>query len=225
MLRQIYLSRLGRPISALLRLFARLVRPFMVYGYFDAVSGKFRKMTRVSSSAVIIGASKASIGDNVWIWHHSLIDGSNGVTIGEGTQIGAWCGIFTHGSHVAIRLLGASYIEVDKSRRPGYVRAPVEIGPYSFIGTRALIMPGSKIGKGCLITPGSVVSGVIPDFSIAKGDPAKVVGDVRDIDRRYLRDKNLQGTYFDKEVMNDILKRTVVSKASDQDQEGDKGVN
>lgn len=189
-----------------MHIFSRLSRPFMVYGYRDRVSGKFRKNSRISSSAVLIDTNKISLGDHIWVWHHSIIDGSNGVTIEDGVQIGAWCGIFSHGSHIAIRLLGASYIETDKDARPGYVRAPVTIGAYTFIGTRSLIMPGAKIGKGCIITPGSVVSGVIPDYSIAKGDPAKVVGDVRKIDKRYLTHPNLQDSYFDSDALKDMIK-------------------
>lgn len=203
MLRTLYMSPLGRPISMILNLFAALFRPFMAYGYRDKPSGRFRKFTRISSTAYLGHRDKIAIGDHVWIWHHSVIDGSNGVSIGDGVQIGAWCGIFTHGSHVAIRLLGASYISMPEKDRPGYTRAPVEIGEYSFIGTKAIIMPGAKIGKGCLITPGAVVSGTIPDFAIAKGDPAKVVGDVREFDKRFLRDPALQATYFDpNEVAN-----------------------
>jgi acetyltransferase-like isoleucine patch superfamily enzyme len=215
-LRNLYLSPLGLPISWVMRLLGRLVRPFMVYGYVDKTTGNFRKMTRISSTAVIGNSAKVAMGDNVWIWHHSVIDGSNGVSIGDGVQIGAWCGIFTHGSHVAIRLLGASYIEQDKDDRPGYTRAPVEIGAYSFIGTRALIMPGAKIGKGCLVTPGSVVSGIVPDFAIAKGDPAKIVGDVREIDKRYLRDARLQSTYFDQAAMRAMIE-TVATKGKPSD--------
>lgn len=203
MLRNLYLSPLGRPISMILNLIARVLRPFMVYGYRDKPSGKYRKFTRISSMVSLGHRDKIAIGDHVWIWHHSVIDGSNSVTIGDGVQIGAWCGIFTHGSHVAIRLLGASYIRVAEKDRPGYTRAPVEIGEYSFIGTKVIIMPGAKVGKGCIITPGSVVSGTIPDFSIAKGDPAKVVGDVREFDKRFLRDPALRETYFDaNEVAN-----------------------
>lgn len=184
------------------------VRPFMVYGYADRPSGKFRKLTRISSNATLTHKDKIRMGDQVWLWHHSVVDGSGGVEIGDGVQIGAWCGIFSHSSHISIRLLGSHYIHHTQDDRAGYIRAAVKIGEYTFVGARALIMPGAKIGRGCLIVPGAVVSGTIPDFAIVKGDPGKVVGDVRDIDRRFLRGGKHLDTYFAPEAVKDMAAST-----------------
>ncbi len=181
----------------MMRAVAYLKQPFMVYGYRDKVSGKFRKLTRISSSAVLGDSHNISIGDNVWIWHHSIVDGSNGVVIGEGCQIGAWVGIFTHGSQVSVRLYGDKYIETPKEGRKGYTRAGVKIGQYAFIGAGATIMPGVSIGNGALIAAGAIVSCDVPDFGIARGSPAKVVGDVRKIDEKYWNDSDLHDFYFD----------------------------
>lgn len=204
MLRNIYLSPIGVFISIVLNVLAVFRRPFMVYGYWDRPSRSFRKRTRISSTASVGARSSVSIADNVWIWHYSIIDGSHGVTIGEGVQIGAWCGIFSHGSHIAIRLLGARFIERDQNRRTGYVGASVSIGDYTFIGTGALVLPGAKIGKGCIIAPNSVVSGNIPDYAIAKGDPAQIAGDTRDFDRRFFRDPSVYATYYDPDIAENM---------------------
>ena len=117
MLKKIYLSKFGIVISFFMRIFGSFFKPFMVYGYFDKPSKKFRQLTRISSTSIISDRHKVSIDDNVWIWHHSIIDGSNGVTIGKGTQIGAWVGIFSHSSHISIRLLGKNYIKFDRHER------------------------------------------------------------------------------------------------------------
>lgn len=205
MLRTLYMSRLGGLISACLNSLSVLHRPFMVYGYNDKPSGKWRKLTRFSSNAVLSDRDQIAVGDNVWIWHHSIIDGSQGVTIGDGTQIGAWVGIFSHGSQVAIRLYGAEYIAVDKADRIGYTRAPVEIGEYCFVGAGAVILPGTVLGSGCLVAAGSVVNGKFPPFSVVKGNPAKVVGDTRQLDTRYFGDENVRQSYFDQDAMNEWL--------------------
>ena len=134
-----------------MNLLATFHRPFMVYGYFKKKNNKFCKFTRISSTAVIIDKSKLYLGDNSWIWHHTILDASNGIQIEKGCQIGAWVGIFTHGSHFAIRLLGENYIKIDKDKRIGYQRGPVHIGEYTFIGAKTIIMPDVKIGKGCII--------------------------------------------------------------------------
>lgn len=196
-MREIYLGPAGRVISFMMNFVAKFKRPFMVYGYKDKVSGKFRKLTRISSNVILGDANRIAIGDNVWIWHHTIIDGSNGVTIGEGAQIGAWVGIFTHGSQVSIRLYGKNYITIPKEDRKGYTRSGVKIGQYAFVGAGAKIMPGVSIGNGALVAAGAIVSCDVPDFGIARGSPAKVVGDVRKLDEKFWNDTDLNNLYFD----------------------------
>jgi acetyltransferase-like isoleucine patch superfamily enzyme len=208
MLKRLYLSPLGRLLTAPLKVFAALGTPFMVPGYRDKVSGKFRKLARISSSAALGDKNKIAVGDNVWIGHHAVIDGSNGVILGEGVQISYAAGIFTHGSHNAVRLYGDRYVHTDTDKRKGYVRASVEIGEYCFIGAGAIIRPGVNLGKGCLVAAGSVVTKSAPEFSILRGNPARVVGDVRAKDAEYMNDPELRATYFDQEAMAEWLERT-----------------
>jgi acetyltransferase-like isoleucine patch superfamily enzyme len=205
--RTIYFSPLGRIISIVQNIFSYLSKPFMVYGYKSKFDKKYYKNVRISSSAVILDPHKLEIEDNVWIWHHSIIDASNGVKIGTGCQIGAWVGIFSHSSHKAIRLYGNRYMEFDKSERIGYDRGEVSIGDYTFIGAGAIISHGVSIGKGCLIAAKSFVRNDISDFSIVAGNPAKVIGDVRKLDKEYLMKNNfLHEYYFDKDLLETILK-------------------
>lgn len=44
-----------------------------------------------------------------------------------------------------------------------------------WIGARVIILPGVKIGRGSVIGAGSVVSKSIPEYSVAVGNPCKVV--------------------------------------------------
>ena len=53
--------------------------------------------------------------------------------------------------------------------------APVRIGDHSMIGMGAVIQPGTTIGKHCVIGANSVVTGDIPDYSVAVGIPARVI--------------------------------------------------
>lgn len=60
----------------------------------------------------------------------------------------------------------------------GATRAPVtitrlHIGERTWIGEGALI--GANIGRGCVVAMGSVVTSDIPDFSLAMGNPARLV--------------------------------------------------
>ena len=52
---------------------------------------------------------------------------------------------------------------------------PVSIGKSSWIGSGAIILPGSKIGDHVVIGANSVVTGEIPSYSVAVGSPARVV--------------------------------------------------
>lgn len=53
------------------------------------------------------------------------------------------------------------------------------IGDYSLVGVHAVILPGIQVGENCLIGANSVVNRRLPDFSLAMGDPARVVMDIR----------------------------------------------
>lgn len=56
-----------------------------------------------------------------------------------------------------------------------YATSPISIGENSWIGEGVIIMPGTSVGKGCIIGAHSIVRGVIPDYSIAVGNPARII--------------------------------------------------
>ncbi len=202
-MRFIYFSFLGPIISILQNLFSIFHKPFMVYGFFDRSIFNYKRSVRISSTAKLMNKSKIKIEDGVWIWHYSIVDGSNGITIKEGSQIGAWVGLFTHSSHVSIRLYGKEYIKIPSNVRKGYVRKSIEIGEYCFVGAGSYILPGVKLGKGCIVSAGSVVTKNAPEYSILSGNPAEVIGSSYNLDRRFLKDENLRKTYFDKLKINE----------------------
>jgi acetyltransferase-like isoleucine patch superfamily enzyme len=207
LLEQMYRSPLGRLMSEVAHLLARLQRPFMVYGYRDQVSRQFRKYTRMSSTVVIMDHSKLAVGDHVWVWHHSILDATEGLVIEEGCQIGAWVGIFTHGSETSIRLLGKAFINIHNSERIGYSRGPVRIGAYTFVGAGAVILPGVTIGRGCLIATGALVKKDVPDYSIVVGRPGEIKGNTIDFDSRYFSDHDFSSTYYDSVALSSIKQK------------------
>lgn len=194
MLKRIYLSPLGYLISFVLNVLSFIHQPFMVYGLYNRVQKKFMKNTRVSSSTKFICKAGLDVGDNVWVGHFCVFDASNKIKIGVGVQTGSHISIYTHSSHISIRLLGQSYLSSDK--RTGYVNGSVSIGDFSFIGDSSVIFPGVNIGKGCLIKAGSIVTKSMPDFSVVAGIPAQIVGNVLDIDKTYLSDPAIKKSYF-----------------------------
>jgi acetyltransferase-like isoleucine patch superfamily enzyme len=53
------------------------------------------------------------------------------------------------------------------------------IASFTQVGVHAVILPGVRVGENCLIGANSVVGKSVPDFSLAMGDPVRVVMDLR----------------------------------------------
>ena len=145
--------------------------------------------TRISPSTCIEREDRLTLGDDVFIGHFNFIEASSGVCIGSSTQVTNFISIVSHSTHrsvrVAARLSGAPAPAADGSQ-PSDIRAPIEIGPYCFIGPHSVIEAGAVLGKGCLVTAGSRVRGTFGDFAVLSGNPAQVVGDTRTQDVRWL---------------------------------------
>lgn len=162
----------------------RNFRPAMYQVKYNPADGVRLKNTRMSNTVFLTHEQGIQLGDNVYIGHYGILDGSNGITIEEGCQLAAWNGIFSHSSHISVRLYGKEYGGGDME---GYVRGPVHIGKFTFVGSHALIMPGTNIGKGSIVAAYSLVKGEFPDFSIIAGNPAKVIGSTKTLDEPFLK--------------------------------------
>jgi len=122
----------------------------------------------VYDTSVIMG--DISVGDNVWIGPFSLIEGINGrVTIGDYVSINAGVMIFCHDSTHYYVSGGVDNL----------IKGDVNIGSNTVIGSMSMVLPGVRVGKHCVIGANSVVTKDIPDYSIAAGTPAKIIGQVK----------------------------------------------
>ena len=172
--------------AAFNRLRRRLVQALLhrrVFG--ESSGGRYLAHTRISPTTCIDHEDRLLLHDHVFIGPFCFIEASAGVTVGEGTQITHHASIVSHSSHRAQRLLGRAYVQWPGSL-PGWVAAPVDIGPYCFIGPHTVIEAGTRLGRGCIVRAGSVVRGEFADFAVVAGNPAQSVGDSRDGDRRWL---------------------------------------
>lgn len=164
----------------------RLRRRLWRWLFFRMVFGeRGAPCTRIAPSTCIEHEPGLRLADHVFIGQFNFLDASGGITLGEGVQITNFCSLVTHSSQQAQRLLGRAYAGW-AGDKPGFKRAPIVLGPYCFVGPHSLIEAGAVLGKGVLVCAYSQVRGVVPDFAIVAGQPAVVVGDVRDKDARWL---------------------------------------
>ncbi len=169
--------------SGLQQLWRALLAPRMLYGWRSA-DGDWRAHTRISSSTHIDCPERLHLADHVYVGHFNTLDASGGLTLGEGVQVTSHCALLTHSSHQSLRLAGRAYWGA--AEPPGFVRATTVIGAYTFIGPHSVVAPGSRIGRGVLVRAFSYVSGEVSDFAIVAGQPARVIGDTRQVDESWL---------------------------------------
>ncbi len=50
----------------------------------------------------------------------------------------------------------------------------------AFVGVNAIINPGVSVGRMSIVAAGSVVVKDVPDYAIVGGNPAEVIGDIRE---------------------------------------------
>lgn len=78
----------------------------------------------------------------------------------------------------------------------------VTIGDNVWIGGNSVILPGVHIGSNTVIGAGSVVTKDIPEWSLAAGNPCRVLREITEEDRKYYyRDRK-----FDEEAWEEIQK-------------------
>ncbi len=127
----------------------------------------FGKDIRVSDYAFITHLKKIDIHPS------SLIGRCSDINACGGLKIGKYVGM---GPYVIIRTNDHQYLNNDmKKNRESYVFGKVEIHDGAWIGANTCILKGVTIGEHSVVGAGSVVTKSIPPYSVAVGNPAKVV--------------------------------------------------
>ena len=118
----------------------------------------------VISFGTIISYADATVGNHVWIGTYNTF---GHVDIGDYSQISQRCN-FLSGSRQYVY----ENINTPIKYQPGFPKR-IKIGPDIWVGANSTIM--YNIGKGCVIGAGSVITKDIPDYSIAAGNPARII--------------------------------------------------
>ena len=141
---------------------------------FGAVSNKFRRFC----ARKIVSA----LGENVRIESGAVLH--KGVKIGSDTLIGP-DNLISPETIIGNKVLLAPEVLIytsnhkfnpEKLAYEGYTEIEkVIIGDNVWIGARCIILPGVTIGEGSTIGAGSIVTKNIPPYSLAAGNPARVI--------------------------------------------------
>lgn len=98
------------------------------------------------------------------------------ITIGNYVRVAPETAFYTHGGVWTLR---------KKYNNPQIDNfGKIEIGDFSYIGERCMIMAGVTIGKNCIVGGGSVVTRSVPDGIMVAGNPAKFIGYTEDFYNR-----------------------------------------
>jgi acetyltransferase-like isoleucine patch superfamily enzyme len=117
------------------------------------------------------GWESLRLGRNVSIHNACFIDARGGLTIGDDVSIAHQCSLVTF-----------EHCWTDESlpiRDNPVQYRPIAIANDVWIGCGARILAGASIGTRCIVAAGAVVTRAIPEFSIAGGIPAVVIGSTR----------------------------------------------
>lgn len=115
------------------------------------------------------------VGDNFFANYGLTILDVGKVVIGDNAQIAPNVSIYTAGHPVH-----------PDSRNSGYEYGiPVTIGDNVWIGGNVVILPGVAIGDSAVIGAGSVVTKDVPPWTIAAGNPCRVIRKITEEDRKY----------------------------------------
>ena len=112
-----------------------------------------------------------TIGANSHIGDDGHITCINRVQIGNNVLMGRKVFITDNAHGVSDRIL----LDTAPNKRPLASKGPVIIEDNVWIGEMVCIMPGVKIGKGSIIGANAVVTKDVPSYSVAVGNPAKIV--------------------------------------------------
>lgn len=103
-----------------------------------------------------------TIGNYTSVNKHTILDGRGKLTIGNNVDIAQDTMIWT-----------AQHDYNDDYHK--YIRTPVTICDYVWLGSRAMVLPGVNIGRGAVIAAGAVVTKDVDDLNVVGGVPAKAI--------------------------------------------------
>lgn len=179
LLKRIVLNFIMHPVKTRPQWWIRLFMPFYIKrGKGSVIYHSVRKD--------IVPFNIFELGKRSVIEDYSIINNAVGdLVIGDNTHLGISntiigpVAIFDNviiGQNVTISGLNHNYSDPNKPiSEQGVDTCPIIIEDNVWIGANSVVLPGILIGKNSIIGAGSVVTKDVPSYSVAVGNPAKVI--------------------------------------------------
>lgn len=134
----------------------------------DNVSIGMRSTIKVSGSLMAVGKG-FRMGHDSSMANDCFVGAAGGVEIGSYVAIGQ-----------NVRFHSENHEFRDRSKKiceQGVSNKGIKIGDDCWIGAGAVILDGVTIGNGCVIGANTLVNKNVPDYSIAAGNPVRIIGE------------------------------------------------
>jgi acetyltransferase-like isoleucine patch superfamily enzyme len=147
------------------------------------------QLAKVTADENLVPRQRPTIDPSAWISPLASLRFTERVAIGAKASIGPYCCVWGGWSHTWARveeqaLLSPGVVLVAGNhgiggfgpvREEPIVELDVTVGAGAWIGAHATVV-GCRVGTGAVVGAGAVVLEDVPDYAIAAGIPAKVVG-------------------------------------------------
>ena len=111
-----------------------------------------------------------TIGQRSLVGESCILRGQGGITIGDDVYLGT-----------LVQLLAVNHVFHDTTRpisHQGITAQGIRIDDGAWIGSGAIVLDGVHVGRNAVVGAGAVVTKNVPDYSVAVGNPARVVRDL-----------------------------------------------
>lgn len=115
---------------------------------------------------------KLIIGKKCNIGEFCHITAANKIVIGDGVLIGRWCTISDNSHGVTDNI---KELQTPPQLRMVKSKGQVHIGDNVWLGDKVTVLAGVSIGEGSIIGANSVVVKDVPPYSVAVGNPTRII--------------------------------------------------
>lgn len=142
--------------------YKRLRKKYWAWRYFNN-----QKSVTVHGPLKVLRRERIILGENVTFNEGVIIDPGDGLVIGDNVVVSSNAMLL--GSDLNVKNIERP------SRERNHISGTIVVGDNVWLGAGCIILKNCSIGSGSIVGAGAVVTKDIPDYSVAVGNPAKII--------------------------------------------------